>query len=324
MNFHAIAVARAAHRPRGSDTGRVADPLFAWLMRLLGVGALVLVLTIGLSLLYDSRLAFGEFGVGFLFQTVWDPVSGHFGALAFMFGTVVTSALALLLGGPVALGSALFLSELAPGWLRAPASLLLELLAAIPSVIYGLWGIFVLAPLLRSSVEPALNTALGFLPLFQGPMYGVGLLAGGVILAIMIVPTIAAVSRDVLMAVPREQREAALALGATPWEVIWLGVLPIARPGIVGAFILGLGRALGETMAVTMVIGNRPDVGLSLFAPGYTMAAAIANEFAEATDDLHISALMAVGFVLFLVTVLVNVAARLLVRRVAWGPQGGA
>jgi phosphate transport system permease protein len=324
MNLHAIAIPRAAHRRQGTGTGHIADPAFAWLVRLVSLGGLVLVLAIGLSLVYDSRLAFGEFGVGFLVQSVWDPVSGQFGALAFIFGTVVTSALALLLGGPVALGSALVLSELAPGWLRGPASLLVELLAAIPSVIYGLWGIFVLAPLLRSSVEPALNATLGFIPLFQGPVYGVGLLAGGVILAIMIVPTIAAVSRDVLSAVPREQREAALALGATRWEVIWLSVLPIARPGIVGALILGLGRALGETMAVTMVIGNRPDVGWSLFAPGYTMAAAIANEFTEATNDLHISALMAVAFVLLLLTVLVNVAARLLVWRVAWGPQGGA
>jgi phosphate transport system permease protein len=324
MTWQAVGIPRAAHRQRTSGTGRLADPAFAWLVRLLAVGALVLVLAIGVSLLNESRLAFGEFGFAFLVQKIWDPVSGQFGAFAFIFGTVVTSALALLLGGPVALGSAVFLSELAPGWLRTPASLLVELLAAIPSVIYGLWGIFVLAPLLRSIVEPALNAAFGFLPLFQGPMYGVGLLAGGVILAIMIVPTIAAVSRDVLAAVPREQREAALALGATRWEAIWLGVLPVASPGLLGAFILGLGRALGETMAVTMVIGNRPDVGLSLFAPGYTMAAAIANEFTEATNDLHLSALMAVGFVLFLLTVLVNIAARLLVWRVAWGPQGGA
>jgi phosphate transport system permease protein len=324
MNLQAVALPRAVHRQRVRSTGRLADPAFVWLVRLLAIGALVLVLGIGLSLLNESRLAFGQFGLGFLGRVTWDPVSGQFGAFAFIFGTVVTSALALLLGGPVALGSALFLSELAPGWLRGPASLLVELLAAIPSVIYGLWGIFVLAPLLRSTVEPALNATFGFVPLFQGPMYGVGLLAGGVILAIMIVPTIAAVSRDVLTAVPREQREAALALGATRWEAISVGILPVARPGILGAFILGLGRALGETMAVTMVIGNRPDVGVSLFAPGYTMAAAIANEFTEATDDLHVSALMAVGLVLFLLSVLVNIVARLLVWRVAWAPQGGA
>ncbi len=303
---------------------RLGDPAFAWLVRLLAIGVLVLVAAIGVSLLYDGRRAFQEFGAGFLVGTTWDPVSGQFGALPFLYGTVVTSVLALLLGAPVALGAALFLSELAPGWLRGLASLLVELLAAIPSVIYGLWGIFVLAPLLPSTVEPALSQGLGLLPLFQGPMYGVGLLAGGVILAIMIVPTVAAVSRDVLRAVPAEQREAALALGATRWEAIQLGVLPVARPGIVGALILGLGRALGETMAVTMVIGNRPEIALSLFAPGYTMAAAIANEFAEATDDLHVSALMAIGCLLFFVTVLVNAIARLLVWRIAWGPQAGA
>jgi phosphate transport system permease protein len=303
---------------------RLADPAFAWLVRLLASGVLVLVAAIGVSLLYDGRRAFQEFGAGFLIGTTWDPVSGQFGALPFLYGTVITSVLALLLGAPVALGAALFLSELAPAWLRGSASLLVELLAAIPSVIYGLWGIFVLAPLLRSTVEPALSQGLGPLPLFQGPMYGVGLLAGGMILAIMIVPTVAAVSRDVLRAVPTEQREAALALGATRWEAIQLGVLPVARPGIVGALILGLGRALGETMAVTMVIGNRPEIALSLFAPGYTMAAAIANEFAEATDDLHVSALMALGCMLFFVTVLVNAIARLLVWRIAWGPRGGA
>jgi phosphate transport system permease protein len=303
---------------------RLADPAFAWLVRLLAVGVLVMVAAIGLSLLSDGRRAFEEFGAGFLVGTTWNPVSGQFGVLAFLYGTVVTSVLALLLGGPVALGAALFLSELAPAWLRGSASLFVELLAAIPSVIYGLWGLFVLAPLLRSTVEPALSAGLGFLPLFQGPIYGLGLLAGGVILAIMIVPTVAAVSRDVLRAVPADQREAALALGATRWEAIQLGVLPVARPGIVGAMILGLGRALGETMAVTMVIGNRPEITLSLFAPGYTMAAAIANEFAEATDDLHVSALMAMGGVLFLVTVLVNAIARVLVWRIAWGPRGGA
>jgi phosphate transport system permease protein len=309
-------------RPR--QRRRLADPAFAWLLRLLAIGVLVLVAAIGVALLYDGRGAFEKFGVGFLVNTTWDPVSGQFGALPFLYGTVVTSALALLLGGPIALGAALFLSELAPAWLRGSASLLVELLAAIPSVIYGLWGIFVLAPLLRSTIEPALSAGFGFLPLFQGPIYGVGMLAGGVILAIMIVPTVAAVSRDVLRAVPAEQREAALALGATRWEAIQVGVLPVARPGIAGALILGLGRALGETMAVTMVIGNRPEIAISLFAPGYTMAAAIANEFAEATDDLHVSALMAIGGVLFLVTVLVNAAARLLVWRIASDPRGGA
>lgn len=303
--------------------GGLADPAFRWLILLLAVSMLVLVLFIGLKMLDGAQLALARFGPRFLLSTIWDPVRGQFGALPFLYGTLVTSALALLLGGPIALGAAIFLAELAPSWLRVPVSYLVELLAAIPSVVYGLWGIFVLAPILRSTLEPFLAKTLGFLPLFQGPIYGVGFLAAGVILAIMIVPTIAAVSRDAIRAVPNEQREAMLALGATRWETIRVAVLPIARPGILGAVILGLGRALGETMAVTMVVGNRPEVAASLFAPGYTMAALIANEFTEATSDLYVSALLAVGFVLFLVTLLVNAVARLLVWRIAWGPVGG-
>ncbi len=305
-------------------TGRIADPAFAWLAQLLGIAILALVVLIAVEMGSGAGLALARFGPGFLVGTTWDPVQGQFGALPFIYGTLVTSALALLLGGPIALGAAIFLAELAPGWLRGPASYLVELLAAIPSVVYGLWGIFVLAPLLRTAVEPFLAATLGFLPLFQGPFYGVGFLAGGVILAIMVVPTIAAVSRDVIRAVPNDQREAMLALGATRWETIRHGVLPVARPGILGAVILGLGRALGETMAVTMVIGNRPEIAASLFAPGYTMAAIIANEFTEATYDLYLAALLEIGLVLFLVTLLVNAVARLLVWRIAWGPQGGA
>lgn len=308
-------IPRALHRARG--TGRLADPAFEWAVRLLAVGILGLVGLIGLKMLDGAQLAIARFGPGFLVGATWDPVHGEFGALPFLYGTLVTSALALLLGGPIALATAVFLAELAPDWLRGLLSSLVELLAAIPSVVYGLWGIFVLAPLLRSVVQPFLGATLGFLPLFQGPMYGVGYLAGGMILAIMIVPTIAAVSRDVIRAVPDEQREAMLALGATRWETIWLAVLPIARPGILGAVILGLGRALGETMAVTMVIGNRPQISASLFAPGYTMAAVIANEFTEATDALYLSALLEIGLALLLVTVLVNAVARLLVWRVA-------
>ena len=307
---------------QGRGTGRIGDPAFAWLVRLLAAGVLALVLLIALKMLDGAQLALARFGPGFLLGTTWDPVREQFGALPFVYGTLVTSALALLLGGPVALGAAIFLAELAPRWLREPASYLVELLAAIPSVVYGLWGIFVLAPVLRSYVQPALAATLGFLPLFQGAYYGVGLLAGGIILAIMVIPTIAAVSREALLAVPNDQREAALALGATRWETIWLAVLPIARPGILGAVILGLGRALGETMAVTMVIGNRTEIALSLFAPGYTMAAVIANEFAEATYDLYLSALLEIGLILFLVTMLVNAAARLLIWRVTWRAVG--
>jgi phosphate transport system permease protein len=290
------------------------------LVRLLALVILALVALIAAKMADGAQLALARFGLGFLTGTTWDPVQGQFGALPFVFGTLVSSALALVLGGPIALGAGVFLAELAPSWLRGPASYLVELLAAIPSVVYGLWGIFVLAPLLRTSVEPFLAATLGFLPLFQGPIYGVGMLAGGVVLAIMIVPTIAAVSRDVIRAVPNDQREALLALGATRWETIRTVVLPIARPGILGAVILGLGRALGETMAVTMVIGNRPEVHASLFAPAYTMAAVIANEFTEATYNLYLAALLEIGLVLFLVTVMVNAAARLLVWRITWAP----
>jgi phosphate transport system permease protein len=240
-------------------------------------------------------------------------VAESFGALPFIYGTLVSSALALLIAVPLGIGSAVFLAELAPFWMRGPIAFLVEMLAAIPSVVYGLWGIFVLAPLLRVWVQPALGASLGFLPLFQGPPYGVGMLAAGIILAIMVVPFIATVSREVLLAVPRTQREAALALGATGWETTRLAVLRYARSGLVGAVLLGLGRALGETMAVTMVIGNRAEISASLFAPGYTMASVLANEFTEATSDLYLSALVEIGLILLVLTIVVNALARLLV-----------
>jgi len=214
---------------------------------------------------------------------------------------------------PLGLGAAIFLAELAPVWIRPPITFLVELVAAVPSVVFGLWGIFVLAPWLRNWVQPALGASLGFLPLFQGPPYGVGMLAAGIILAIMIVPFITAVSREVLLAVPNTQREAALGLGATRWETTRIAVLRYGKSGLIGAVLLGLGRALGETMAVTMVIGNRPEVAISLFAPGYTMASVIANEFTEATSDLYLGALIEIGLLLFAVTVIVNALARLLV-----------
>ena len=299
------------------------DRLFRWAVTALAVSILVLVILIAFKMVDASMLSIRTFGFGFLSGTTWDPVFRHFGALPFIYGTLVSSFLALLIGGPIALGAGIYLAELSPGWLRNPLSFLVELLAAIPSVVYGLWGIFVLAPILSSAVEPFLANTLGFLPLFQGPPYGVGMLAGGLILAIMIIPTIAAVSRDVMSAVPNTQREALLALGGTQWEVIKLAVLPYARSGILGAVILGLGRALGETMAVTMLIGNRPEISASLFAPSYTMASVIANEFTEATYDLYLGALVEVGLVLFGVTLLLNAVARLLVWRVAYGPTGG-
>ena len=271
------------------------DRLFRWAVTALALVILVLVVGIFLKLLESSWPAMNAFGLSFLWDTTWDPVFREFGALPFIYGTIVSSLLALLIGGPISLGAAVFLAELAPYWLRNPLSFLVELLAAIPSVVYGLWGIFVMVPWIRSTVQPFLSGTLGFLPLFTGPAYGFGLMAGGLILAIMIIPTITAVSRDVMRAVPDSQREAMIALGATRWETIRTAVVPYAGSGIFGATILGLGRALGETMAITMVIGNRPDISASLFSPAYTMSAVIANEFAEATYDLYLSVLIETG-----------------------------
>lgn len=270
--------------------------------------------------------ALRQFGFSFLVTSDWDPVSGRFGAAPAIFGTLVSSLLAIAISTPLALGVAIFLSEFAPPWVRQPLSFFVDLLAAIPSVVFGLWGIFVLVPLLRVHVMPFLanDLHLGKTPFFSGPAYGTSMLAAALILAIMVLPYISAVSREVLLAVPRSQREAALALGATRWEMIRSAVIPFAKSGIIGGVILGLGRALGETMAVTMLIGNRPEISASLFAPGNTMASLIANQFSEATGDLHVAALMAVGFVLFLMTFAVNVIARLLVARTARMAGGGA
>ncbi|MEP7052127.1 MAG: phosphate ABC transporter permease subunit PstC [Pseudomonadota bacterium] len=276
-----------------------------------------------LAMIFGSWESIKRFGLGFVVSSVWDPVRDIYGALPFIYGTIASSLLALAFAVPISLGVAIFLSELAPGWLRGPVGFLVELLAAVPSVVYGLWGIFALTPWLRESVEPPLARYLGFLPFFQGPQHGFGLLAGGIILAIMITPTISSVSREVLRAVPSALREGALGLGATPWEAVRIAVLPFARSGLVGAIILGLGRALGETMAITMVIGNRAEISASLFAPSYTMASVIANEFTEATGSLYLSSLAEVGLLLFVVTVLLNVVARLLVWRVGRLPEGG-
>ncbi|MDB4879745.1 MAG: Phosphate transport system permease protein [Gemmatimonadetes bacterium] len=267
--------------------------------------------------------ALSRFGLGFLTSSTWDPVAGEFGAAPAIAGTILTSVIALVIATPLALGGAIFLSEFSPAWLKQPVSFLIDLLAAVPSVVFGLWGVFFLLPLLRTTVMPFLRDTLhlGATPFFSGPAYGPSVLAAGLILAVMVLPYIAAVSREVLSAVPRSQREAALALGATRWEAITGAVIPYARTGILGGIILGLGRALGETMAVTMLIGNRHELSASLFAPGYTMASLIANEFSEATTDLHLSSLMAVGFVLLLLTLVVNGLARWLVWRVG---RGGA
>jgi phosphate transport system permease protein len=306
-----LSLPRAA-RPT-MKTGRWGDQLFQFLIRASALALLVIVLSMVVVMTRAALPSIRAFGWKFLYTSIWDPVAEHFGALPLIYGTIVSSVLALVIAVPLGIGAAVFLSELAPTWLSPSVSFLIELLAAIPSVVYGLWGIFVLAPWLRTWVQPALGSTLGFLPLFQGPPYGVGMLAAGLILAIMIVPFIIAVSREVLLAVPNTQREAALALGATRWETTRIAVLRYARSGLVGAILLGLGRALGETMAVTMVIGNRAEISASLFAPGYTMASMIANEFAEATSDLYLSALIEVGLLLMVVTVIVNALARLLV-----------
>ncbi len=280
--------------------------------------AVVLVLLVALMayLMYDgSKLSIQKFGFEFLFSTTWDPVKEIFGALPSLYGTLFSSLLALLIAVPLGLGVAVFLSELAPSWLEKPLSFLTELLAGIPSVVYGLWGIFVLVPFLREVVEPFLFRRFGSLPFFRGAPYGFGMLAGALILAIMVLPIISSISRDVIKSVPESQREAAYALGATKWETIKI-VLSDARTGILGAILLGFGRAVGETMAVTMVIGNRPLISASLFDPAYTMASAIANEFTEATSDLYLSALIELALILFVITILINVAARFLMWRI--------
>jgi phosphate transport system permease protein len=305
-----------AARIEGSAIG---DTVYRWTITGFAFCIPILLLFIALEVGVAAWPALERFGLGFLTSSEWDPPHDVFGAAPAIYGTIVSSIVALFIATPLALGVAIFLSEFAPAWLRQPVAFLVDLLAAIPSVVYGLWGIFFLLPVLRQHVMPFLAglPLLGRLPLFDGPAYGPSMLGAGLILAIMILPYISAVSREVLMAVPRAQREAALALGATRWEMIADAVVPYARSGIVGGIILGLGRALGETMAVTMVIGNVHDISASLFAPGYTMASLIANEFAEATGDLHLSALMAVGAVLFVVTLIVNAIARWLVWRVS-------
>ncbi len=312
----------APSRLRGRALG---DQMFRAALTAAALAVPALMLLLARELYTGAELAIRRFGVaGFIAGSVWDPVAEQFGAFPLVAGTLLTSFLALLVAVPLSLGVAIFLVEFAPRRLRDPVAFVIELLAAIPSVVYGLWGIFVLIPFLRQAIAPFLKQTLGFLPVFQGPVYGPSVLAASLILAIMVMPFIMSVSREVLLAVPASQREAALALGATRWEAVTTAILPYARSGIIGAVILGLGRALGETMAVTMVIGNRNEISASLFAPGYTMAAVIANEFTEATTDLHLSALAYVALLLFAVTVLVNAGARLLIARVSRGlPAGG-
>ena len=301
------------------SSGRFADNSFAALMLVCACSIFVIVLFIFVILVSQSRLSLAQFGWRFFTRQAWNPVSGDFGAFSFIYGTLVTSFLALLMAVPLALGVAVFLTELCPKALRAPISFLTELLAAIPSVVYGLWAVFVLVPIMRDQLGPFLSKTLGWTGFFEGTNFGVGMLTASIILAIMVLPIISSLTRDIMTAVPDSQREAVLALGATRWEMIRIGVLRNSRIGIAGAVMLGLGRALGETMAVTMVIGNHPEINKSLFAPGYTLASVIANEFSEATGDLYLSALIEIGLALFLVTIVVNAIARLMVWAVTRG-----
>lgn len=303
-------------RARGSE---IPDCVFQSAITVCGLAVLGILVLIVYELVLDSRLSWHAFRFRFFATSDWDPVNELFGALPFIYGTLVSSLLALIIAVPLAIGVAVFTTEMCPKFLRGPLSFFVELLAAIPSVIYGLWAVFVLVPILSGYVQPFLAQTLGWTGLFEGPPYGIGMLAAGIILAIMIIPIISSITREVLLVVPQHQREGVLALGATRWEMIRLGVLRNARAGIVGGIILGLGRALGETMAVTMVIGNRPEIAKSLFAPGYTMASVLANEFSEATGDTYLSALVEIGLALFLVTIIVNALAQLLVWTVTRG-----
>jgi phosphate transport system permease protein len=302
-----------------ASSGEVPDRIFKGAMTACGLAVLAVLVVIVYELLSGSRLSWHAFGFKFFAGSDWDPVNEQFGALPFIFGTLVSSILALIIAVPLAVGVAVFTTEMCPKVLRGPLSFFVELLAAIPSVIYGLWALFVLVPLLRDYAAPILRKTLGWSALFSGPFYGLSMLAAGIILAIMIIPIISSITREVLMVVPQHQREGVLALGATRWEMIRIGVLRNARAGIVGGIILGLGRALGETMAVTMVIGNNPQIAKSLFAPGYTMASVMANEFSEATGDVYVSSLIEIGLALFLVTIVVNALAQLLVWTVTRG-----
>jgi len=271
-----------------------------------------LIVALFLMLAKGSSEAFAKFGLSFTWNSVWNPVTGQFGGLPFIYGTIVSSFLALLLAAPVGIYAAAYLAEFAPPLLSKTLGFMIELLAAVPSVVYGLWGLFVLAPIIRNYFGPAVQSVLGFLPIFQGPIYGIGMLTAAIILSIMILPTVTAISRDLIQAVPAAQREGSLALGATRWETVQNVLLPYVKTGIFGALVLALGRALGETIAATMVIGNRPHISASLFAPGYTLASVIANEFTEATSSIYTSALIELGFLLFIVSLIVNGVARLM------------
>ena len=316
-------VPTASGLSRLRSRARIGDPLFKWMTGAFAVLVAGLAALIMVEMAINSKLAFQRFGFDFLGRSIWDPVNERFGALPFIYGTVVSALLSLIIAVPISLGVAIFLVEKAPRSLSNPILFIVQLLAAIPSVVYGLWAMFVLAPLLREHIYPKLQSAFGFLPLFQGNQNGLGLLTAGLILSIMVLPIITAVSTDVLRAVPGSQREAALALGSTKWEATLI-VLQNAKSGISGAIILGLGRAIGETMAVTMVIGNSAHISASLLGPSNTIASAIANEFTEASGEIYLQTLIELGLILFLITFLINMLARLLVWSVTRGEGRGA
>src|ERR1041385_340033 len=318
-----MAVEEASAQERMARPSRLGDKAFEWVTLAMALTVVVLIILIGWQLWRGSTLAIQKFGFHFLTTSTWDPVAEQFGALPFIYGTLVSSFIALLIAVPLGIATAAYLTELAPLWIRQPLVSLIEMLAAIPSVILGLWGIFVMIPWLRDYPFPFLKKVFGWTPFFTGPIYGPSMLAGGIIVAIMILPIITSVSREILRSVPDLQREAAYALGATRWEVTRIAVLSYARKGLFGAVILGLGRALGETMAVTMVIGNTPQIAASLFKPGYTLASVIANEFTEATSDMYLQALFEIGLVLFGVTILVNLLAQLLLKTITAGADPG-
>jgi phosphate transport system permease protein len=305
--------ARRAVRVRDFGPVGVGDRVFNLTTLTLALLILAILLGITIQLIYGALPSIKAFGFHFLISTDWDPSNDVYGALPFIYGTLVSSALALLIAVPLSLGVALCLSEMAPDWLSHKLGFLVELLAAIPSVVYGLWGIFVAGPWLRDNVDPLLAKYLGFLPMFQGPRISVSMFTAAVVLAIMVLPYISAVCTDVFRVVPQTQREAAYALGATKWEMVRMAVLPFGVSGVIGAIILGLGRALGETIAVAMVIGNRPEISASLFMPSSTLASVIANEFVEATSDLNLAALVELGLVLLVLGLILNIGARMLV-----------
>ncbi len=290
------------------------DPIFKGVTFFFAFLILLITLFITFSLFTYALPAIWYNGLSFLWGTTWDPVSEQFGVLPFLYGTLVTSLIALVIAIPVGLGASIFMAELSPRWLSNPISYCVDLLAAIPSVIYGLIGIFVLVPFMREEIEPVISNTFGFLPIFESAPYGVGVLTAGLVLGIMVLPFIMSISREVMVSVPQTQREAILSLGATKWEMISKVIIPFSRSGIVGSFFLALARALGETMAVTMVIGNDPNIHLSLFEPGHTMAAVISNEFAEATSNIYLATLIEIGLILFIVSFIVNGIARLLVQ----------